>query len=305
MYHSACPDWHDAGSGASVYGADGLTPRSAFAERIECLRDLDLSRALTGLILELERLQRSTVSAETRYAKLRVLKRAVLHVAAALAKTRPTTDSKAGGSTPGPGLSLEQRLYAAMASNCLHLVHELGRGHTGYADSLVQSRQWAVRHAFRFLGRQILCAVRTDRLWPAGAWQSLHELFVYLVMRGSVRLHGDALVLSDDAFDPESAYKQLLLIGLLAELVGTDRLKSDTLTRLGVLAKDTRLVESDGLVGEFGLILVEVSHDRPPRLRVSSLDDPFRGWVLRVPREFESLVTALEPTRRYRMAVAA
>jgi hypothetical protein len=303
MYHSACLDWHDAGSGSSVYGADGLGPAAAFAARIERFRSLGLSRALTGLILELADLQHATVSAETRYAMLRVLKRAVLHVAAALARTRPT----AGGPTPGPGpgLSLEQRLYAAMANNCLHLLHELGRGHTGYADSLVQSRQWAVRNAFRFIGREILGAVRTGRLWPAGAWQSLHELFVYLVMRGSVRLHGDALVLSDDAFDPESAYKQLLLIGLLAELVGPDRLTSDTLTRLGVLAKDALLVESDGLVGEFGLILVEVSHDRPPRLRVGSLDDPFRGWVLRVPREFQSLVAALDPARRHRMAVAA
>ncbi|WP_295589832.1 hypothetical protein [uncultured Lamprocystis sp.] len=304
MYHSACPDWHDPGSGASVYGADSLSS-AAFAERIERFRSLDLSRALTGLILELEDLQRSTVSAETRYAMLRVLKRAVLHVAAALTTMRPVRCPTAGSPTPGPALSLEQRLYAVMASNCLHLLHELGRGHTGYADSLVQSRQWAVRNAFRFLGRQILCAIRASRLWPAGAWQSLHELFVYLVMRGSVRLHGDSLVLSDDAFDPESAYKQLLLIGLLAELVGPERLQSDTLTRLGVLAKDARLVESDGLVGEFGLILVEVSHDRPPRLRVGSLDDPFRGWVLRVPREFESLVTALEPTRRHRMAIAA
>ena len=305
MYHSACPDWHDAGSGSSVYGADGLGPDAAFAARIKRFRSLGLSRALTGLILELENLQHTTVSAETRYAMLRVLKRAVLHVAAALPKALSMTRPAAGGPTPGPGLSLEQRLYAAMANNCLHLLHELGRGHTGYADSLVQSRQWAVRNAFQFLGRQILGAVRDGRLWPAGAWQSLHELFVYLVMRGSVRLHGDSLVLSDDAFDPESAYKQLLLIGLLAELVGPDRLQADTLTRLGVLAKVVRLVESDGLVGEFGLILVEVSHDRPPRLRVGSLDDPFRGWVLRVPREFESLVAALDPTRRHRIAIAA
>lgn len=279
--------------------------------RLDRLNSMDLRGAATGLLLTLEPLARAAPEAQTHYQMLRAIKAAVLGVSAVLPKPRLSTRPPAGGSGQGsapsltPGLTVEQRLYQAMANNCVQLLHSLDRGQGGYSDRQARRREWAIRNGFRFLGRQVLYALHTGRDWPAGTWQSLHELFVYLVMRGHVRLHGAAQALAEEDFNAEWAYKRLLMMGLLSETVAPGRVDAASIDGLRVLAKDARLVESDGLVGEYKLILVEVGRDRPPRLRLGCLDDPFRGWVLRVPDQFDSLVLALDPFRSFRQSAAA
>lgn len=308
MYNNAYRDFEDAQFTAESQFQDEVVPRdlTSLLVRLEFLGSLDLRGAVTGLVLLLEPLARASLEPRTHFQMLRTIKSAVLAVAAALPKPSRGTQSEAGASGAGPrasltsSLTMEQRLYDAMASNCVRLLHALDRGQSGYSDGQAQRREWAIRNGFRFLGRQVLYALHSGRAWPPRTWQSLHELFVYLVMRGHVRLHGTVQALAEDDFTPEWAYKRLLLVGLLAELVEPSRIDAAAIDRLWALAKEARLVESDGLVGESKLILVEVGRDRPPRLRPGCLDDPFRGWVLRVPNEFESLVQSRDPFRSFR-----
>lgn len=286
-------------------GRSLIRPREVGADiapilmRLRALRTLEDRRVLPELILILGQLPGAQLDVQERYHALRKLERAVVQVAAALTPGRMGPRCGARGRSAGQGrgatLSLEQRLYAAMAHNCVHLLHELDHGQGFFSAQHAPGRAWAIRAAFRFFSRELRYAVKTGRAWSAGAWLALHELFVYLVMRGSVRLHGESLPLEEDEFDPELAYKRLLLLGLVAELCGCARIDSEVAARLRHLAAEARLIAADGLVGEYGLILVDVGLDRPPQLREGSLDDPFRGWVLRVPDAFQALLLFLDP----------
>jgi len=262
------------------------------------LPDVPLRRAVPELILQLDRVLDSTMDVETRYQTVRALKGAVIRVAAAL----PKGGSALSGTGPaGAGLALEQRLYAAMARNCRRLLQEIDRERFGGTPGQPRRRHWAVRNSFRFFARQIISAVECGRPWPSGVWQGLHDLYVYLVVRGS---GGDTRPGGGRSFDAEQAYKRLLLVGLVAELVDRQGMSGAVVSRLAAIADDSSLADPHGLLGEYGLTLVEVSCDRPPRLKPERLNDPFRGWVLRTPPELEVLLLNLDPMPK-RMEVAA
>ncbi len=167
--------------------------------RLRALRRLDNHRVLPKLILILGQLPGVQLDVQERYHALRKLELTVVRVAAALAlalaPARLGVSSGASGGSAGHSRgpsappSLEQRLYSAMALNCVHLLHDLDHGQGFFSDQHAADRTWAIRTAFRFFSRELLYAVKTWRDWPAGAWLALHELFVYLVMRGNVRLH--------------------------------------------------------------------------------------------------------------------
>lgn len=289
--------------GPAVLGqAAAAHPASApsLARRVARLRTLAPERVLPELILALEQLPTAELPLPERLALLRKLERSVVRVSAALVRVRDLTD-------PPPGrpssLSLEQRLYRGMARASVHLLHELDRGQGFFSEQHADGRVWAIRVALRFFSRGFLYAVATGRPWPPGAWQSLHDLFVYLVMRGTVQIHNEARV-ADDELDPELIYKRLVMIGLVAERCGHRRIDRSLVRRLRGLAAESRLLASDGFLGEFGLILVDVGRDAPAQVRTSSLDDTFRGWVLRVPEAFRTLIDSLEPVHRRAPAAA-
>ena len=302
QYHAAAQS-RATGSGDPLLGPDGLRADiPALLLRLGALRALDDRQVLPELVLILEQLPHARLEVQDRYHALRKLQRAVLQVAEAMTPRRLAP--RPGAPTRPASLSLEQRLYAGMATNCGYLLHELDHGQGFFSEEHAHGRAWAIRIAFRFYSRELLCAVKTGRAWPVGAWLALHELFVYLVMRGSVRLHAESPTLEEGEFDPELAYKRLLLIGLVTDLFGCERMNVAVVGQLRAIAAGARLVASDGLVGEFGLILVDVGLDCPPQLRGGSLDDPFRGWVLRVPDEFHGLLLSLDPFRSHRVAGA-
>jgi hypothetical protein len=259
---------------------------------------LPLDRAVPELVLRLDRLRTSSLDLETRYRMLRALKGAVLRVASALPKGQP-----AGGPALG-GLSLEQRLYDGMTCNCKRLLQNMDRVRYGYGEAGERHRYWVIRNDFRFIGRQVIYAVQNDRPWPKGVWQDLHDLYVYLVVRGQ---HGETRIVSGGRdFDSEQVYKRLLVVGLVADLVDRRRLDGSVLARLGPIADNCSLVEPDVMLGEHGLTLVEVSCDRPTRLKTGRLEDPFRGWVLRTPADLEILLLNLDPFQQHpATAVAA
>jgi hypothetical protein len=227
----------------------------------------------------------------------RALKGAVLQVSSALPKSLPTPGAASGG------LSLEQRLYSAMVRNCGRLLHDMDRDRSGYGEALERSRHWAIRNSFRFIGRQVLYAVRHGRPWPKGLWQELHDLYVYLVVRGQ---RGEICAPSRGwDFDSEQAYKRLLVVGLVGDLLDRRGIDATMLAQLGPIADRCRLVEPDVRIGEHGLTLVEVSCDRPTRVKPTRLEDSFRGWVLEAPADLEILLLKLDPFQQHAGAAIA
>lgn len=251
------------------------------------LPSISLRRAVPQLLVRLERLHASPLDLGTRYRMARALKGAVLRVAAALPTDLPTSRATLGG------FSLEQRLYDAMVRNCKRLLKDMDLDRHGDREFRERGRRWAIRNGFRFIGRQVLCAVQQRRSWPKGLWQDLHDLYAYVVGRGPpspARVRG-----RDREFDSEQAYKRLLVVGLVAELLDFRGLDGAVLARLGPMADGCRLVEPDVMVGEYGLTLVEASCDRPARIKSDCLEDSFRGWVLIAPAELETLLLRWDP----------
>jgi hypothetical protein len=244
----------------------------AWAERMVMLGQ---GRSIPELMVRLRRLAVAGVDAETRYRILRAVKRPLLQAAAGMARTPHR----------GGGLSLEQRLYGVMVENLQRLLEDVDRGRHGVSDDRVELRDWAVRNLIRFIQRSLFHSVFSGAPWPVGVWQKLHDLFVYLVVRGNVRLQGEQ---SDSK--AAHAYKWTLLVGLAAERLGSKAMKPEMLNRLDKVASECLLVDSDGTVGEYGLILVEVGRDHPPRLYAGALSDGFRGWVLRGPESLTALL---------------
>jgi hypothetical protein len=251
------------------------------------LPQLALHRVVPELLLRLDRLHESSQDLETRYRMLRALKGAVLRVASALPEYQPSNRAALGS------LSLEQRLYDAMVRNCKRLLRDMDRERYKFGEDQDRRRDWVMRNSFRFIGRQVLYAVKHGRPWPKGLWQDLHDLYVYLVVRSQ---HGDTSVrIPGQGFDSEQAYKRLLVVGLVADLVDHRLIDGAVLARLGWIADNCRLVEPDVKIGEFGLTLVEVSCDRATRLKPECLEDSFRGWVLSAPADLEVLLLNLDP----------
>jgi hypothetical protein len=250
---------------------------------VQRLAILDLRTSVPALILHLGRLAASGMDPETRYRVLRAIKRPLLKAGAML----PKPDYRGGG------ISVEQRLYGAMVRNLETLQGDLDRPQRLAGPHRAEQYDWVVRNRLRFLQRELLYAVRVGAPWPPGVWQALHDLYLYLTLRG--RVHpgwgaGDSL---PGGFDAELAYKWTLMIGLATDRRGHRHIDGRAVERIGALAKDSRLVEPEGLVGEYGLILVEIGRDAPARIKTGPLDDPFRGWVLRTPAAFRGMLAGV------------
>ncbi len=282
----AFPDF--PASAAPVTGA--MAGLLAWVER---LPSLTIQRAVSELILKLDQLLGASLDTETRYRMLRTLKGAVLKTASILPKRVRAVS----------GLTLEQRLYDGMVRNCKRLLQDLDRERFANPAGQDHCRYWAVRNSFRFLGRQILHAVRSGRPWPEGVWQDLHDLYVYLVVRG---VYGETRIQDDGrGFDPAQAYKRLLLVGLVADLIDRQGMDRETMAKIASIADASCLVEPAAHIGQYGLTLVEVSCDRPPRLKPDRLQDAFRGWVLRAPADLEVLLLNLDPFQQQMDAAEA
>ena len=203
------------------------SPSGAVAELLAWLgrlSSLTLHRVVPELILRLDRLHTSSLDVETQYRMLYALKGAVLQVASVLPK------SPRAGDEAFEGLSLEQRLYDAMVRNCKRLLQDVDRERYGDGEARWRRRHWIIRNSFRFIGRQVLYSVEHGRPWPKGLWQDLHDLYVYLVVRGQL---GETRAWSGGRdFDSEQAYKRLLVVGLVADLMDRRGIDGAVLARL-------------------------------------------------------------------------
>jgi hypothetical protein len=282
-----------------------LTDVAATLAWLRSLRRLPVARAVPMLLVRLEGLRRAEPEPRVLLDILRLLRHALLRLTAALPSPDPRRP--AGGLGDGRGLTLQQRLDMAMRANLRQLFHALDRNRFGAAAVSESDREWVLRNLFKFLRRQVRYALLARRACPPGTWQDLHDLFVYLVIRGNVRVD-DGIRVDDGGagFHPETEYKRLLLMGRAQQLGFSGEGILRMIPRLSEWSRGSRLVDPLGRLGLFELLLVEVSRDRPLRLNDGGLDETFRGWVLEPDARFAALCRreagAADPFARYRSA---
>jgi hypothetical protein len=261
---------------------------NSICDRIQSLRNRGLRQALPALMLEMEHIARETLDADARIAVMHCVKKPVLKAIASLPKPSGPPSS---GSTAN---TLEQRLLLLMIYNLRKTLHEIDRTQSSrYADDDTE-RVWVLQHLFRFFTRQIRYGIDWDRPLPQHTWRDLHDLFVYLVVRGMVQLTSDFSVsIFDEDFDAEIEYKRALLLGLADRLTNRRAKTEDFFRDLKLWASETRLQDPNGLVGQTGLIKLDVTQDEPPLLYEGALAQAFRGWVVRPPEVFRDFVDSI------------
>lgn len=253
------------------------------------LRTAGVRQSGPALLMALDNLRKSEITASRKLSILAVLKEPILKTCAGLPK--PTAVAPAETTDDGmpirrPGVTLEQRLYRALLVNLSLALRQFDQENFVLSKRQQRKRDWAIRNHFRFARRLI----RYSTLWslpvPEGTWRDLHELNLYLTTRRPnplgvlSRAVGPA---PDSGFDHERDYKALLLFGLAAQMNEPLVRKSEFIRVLDGWASQTRLEDPHQMLGRFGLFLVEIAGDGPPRRRTGSLDQSFHGWVLQAP----------------------
>jgi hypothetical protein len=242
----------------------------------------------------LERLDEGDQGPQQRVRALATLRRPIL----GMVKTLSRLDAKGPGSKVSalaPYPTPAQRLIERMCRNLGHLLVALDHRRFLAEPGEGEDRRWTIRQLFAFLGLQIEWAILQAQPCPPHTWQRLHDLFEYLIERGGLEL-GTGSSDIGKGFDPETAYKRLLLLSLCPSLEGLRRLDGPVANQIMRWAIESHLAEPAGHLGEYGLIAVETSQDGPPRFREQSVNDPWRGWVLEPPAEFLAFARFRRPS---------
>jgi hypothetical protein len=238
----------------------------------------------------LDQLDSEDLSPEQRIRALRHLERPLLQLASGL--PRPMRAAGDGVAELALAPTVAQRLFGRVCRNLDNILLALDKRRFQPGCEHDDQRCWTIRRLFKFLGYQVDYAVIWGQPVPEGTWQRLHDLFGYLLHRGDVR-PGEAPGQPAAGFDPELLYKRLLLLGLIPGLAG--RVNADHLAELPAWAGRTRLCDPAGHLGEYGLIAVETSRDAPAAYRSAPPEDPWRGWVLKVPADFRAAMGLTSP----------
>lgn len=247
------------------------------------LRSAGVRHAAPALILSLENLRRADISPSRRLATLRLLKAPVLKTCSGLPK--PWTSAAEGQGDRG--VTLEQRLYRLMFQNLSQTLHQLDRCYFLLDARQARRRHWVIRNLFRFCQRALRYAALWGTRLPANTWRDLHDLFVYLTVRGVPPTQGgSAADIGFRGLNPEHEYKQLLLFGIAAQITQTGVRSGVLIEGLAQWANETVLEDPKGIDADKGLFVVEVSEDAPPRQCGGQMDTGFRGWVLIPPAGF-------------------
>lgn len=252
------------------------------------LRAGGVRQAGPGLILALENLRKTEISAGRRLAILSALKVPLLKTCAGLPKPRRPGVRVA----PRHGVTLEQHLYRLMFLNLNQALRQLDQERLLPSRPQQRRREWAIRNLFRFANRQVRYAVHWSTPLPENTWRGIHELHVYLRMRRPILAGSNSepeVPLS--WIDPELEYKKLLLFGLAARLREALVRDEDFLDELEDRAAQILLEDPHRMLGRLRLFLVDISEDAPPHQRMEPLDVTFCGWVLQLP---QALVHQLE-----------
>ncbi len=248
------------------------------ARRLASLSRRPPEELVPGLLAELGRSESLPLMPPQRLALLRRLKALTRDAINRLPKTPGNGPARRAGTQ---GLTTEQELMRLMTANFKQFLRDLDRPKFLHFGQWDMTRQWARANLMSFLGQQICYAARAQRPLPQGAWQDLHDLFVYLVLRNDLPLERPPTARQQPSASRfETAYKRLLWLGLVQSLRPSAPVDRQMWHQTASWALDSWLIEPESVLGCDGLILVEVAKDAPPRLELRSLDDPFHGWAL-------------------------
>ncbi len=263
----------------------------AFDDWLARLTDRGLFQILTALILKMERLVRAPLDGVRRQAIMRRLVAVARDVADDLPRGAP--NGVAAATSDGP-LSLEQRLICVTFKNLKRTLEVLDRSGGGGISQRDSARRWVLQELFTCLGRQIELGALWGRPWPFQTWQELHDLHAYCRARlGGATDRPDP----DSGFDAETAYKRLLLMGLIADQQAAVLLAPEQTGRFAAWVEETELNDPSSYFGVLGAFLVECSRDVPPRRVSGALGSVPRAWVLEPPAELVSKLTAIKLER--------
>jgi hypothetical protein len=320
-----CPDSRQLATATLCdFAGPGFDPAAgSLTEWLDALRAAGVRHAGPALILALEGLKRADCSPSRRFAVLRLLKTPVLKTCAGLPKPWVPGVARPGLATAEVrrGVTVEQRLYWLIFQNLNLALHQLDRCYVACDDRQARRRDWAARNLFRFFGRQLRYAALWGQPLPENTWRDLHDLYVYLMVRRAGSRAADGRVTCPGGaagghavLDAENEYKQLLLFGLATQITASSVRDGSVLAGLSRWARQTVLVDPQGMSGDRGLYVVEVSADRPPHCHQGPLAADFRGWVLLPPTEFFDQLArslraegrlAVPPPPVWQLAVAA
>ena len=265
------------------------------AQWLQQLRGQGLGLVLPALILKLDALSKADLRPLRRAEVLRLFKRPVLRALARLPK--PIVAASGFAKSAASGVTLEQRLLLVTQANLTQTVHDLAK--VEYSGDLTceEARSWAIRNLFHFTERQVRYGIDWKVPWPPGTWQGILDLYVLLSTRQILEVliatafdAGDPDPADEHPFDPTTAYKRLLLLGLADTIKPGCGDDPALLDHLDAWAMASRLDDTEARVWDVGLFIVEVAKDAPPRFREGALEDPFHGWVLEPPEGFRILV---------------
>lgn len=239
-----------------------------------------LSKAVPRLVRALSEIQRAELSAKRRIALLRRAKRLVLKVVASMPVAARDVTS---GSTE----TLHQHLMTAMISNLHQALQTIDRMSFAELSDHQNERTWIVRNLFRFFERQIGFSIDHRRPWPQDTWKNLHQVFEYLVARGSTTADsGWSVDAIDEEHDLEHSYKRLLLLGFAAEAGHRDLHGPETGELMALWARRTRLQPPESFVAKRNVIRVQMDMDEPPSRHEAELTESFHGWAMVPPKGF-------------------
>ncbi len=245
---------------------------------------------LMSLLLKLERLQGAPLGVRRRLSVTRRLMAGIRDLRDFLPRTRGPGCEQSGA------LGLEQRLWCLGFRNLKQTLDALD----GAQGVEVADRD---HYRLRLVRDLLACLARQIKLWalwgwplPPGTWQQAHDLHAYY----TGRLQGA------DAADPgrhpgrepaiETAYKRLLLIGIMAGPQARSLLARACAEgpggRLDGWARGCMLQDPKSHVGVIGCYLVEASRDEAPRWIAGALEAVERSWVLRPPADLLAVLEA-------------
>jgi hypothetical protein len=268
----------------------------AFDEWLERLSDRGLFQILIALMLKMERLVRAPLDGTRRQT---VMQRLVA-VANDVADDLPRGTGRAGagqGQGQDQPLSLEQRLICLTFKNLKRTLEVLDRSGGGGISQRDAARRWVLQELFACLGRQIELGALWGRPCPPQTWQELHDLYAYC--RARLGSAGERQQ-SDGGFDPETAYKRLLLMGLIAGQGAKSLLAPERTGRFAAWVDETELNDPGSYFGVLGAFLVECSRDIPPHRVPGALGSVSRAWVLEAPAELVAELSAIRAERERR-----
>lgn len=253
---------------------------------------------LVGVAGRLRRLLRVPLPSARRLAIMRVLVPLVEDLADDLPVELPQAHGKARAGTG----TLVQRLTRLAFRNLKHTLESLDHAGAGLVGDHADGRIWLVARMFRSLGRQIELGAQRGVSWPPNTWQELHDLSAYSNNRlYANRAAPEAPVRADGAveqpFDPQTAYKRLLLIGLCTVEDAGPLWLSIGADRFEAWVRASELRDATAFTGVIGACLVDQSGDQPPRRVPGALGEAsgFRALVL--PPDFLAALAAAKSGR--------